>query len=384
MRELITGNMAVALGAMLCRPEVIAAYPITPQTTIIEYLARMVIEGKLKAEYIKVESEHSAMAACIGAAAVGCRVFTATSSHGLLYMHEMLWEASGLRLPIVMVNVNRAVGSPWIIYTDQTDSLAQRDTGWIQIYCENGQEVLDAIIFGYRLAETVSLPVMVVSEGFVISHTAEPVELPDQNEVDKFLLPYQPKWKLDLENPAAYGGITRPEHYNRMRKDIQEAMIQANDVQFDLSDEFCRIFGREYRSVEIEGPLNPEILLITSGTISGTAREVLKNYPEIALMKIRTFRPFPYDLVRKLSWTADKIAVIDRNISFGSRGIFAESVRASLYNSNRRPPIFEFIAGIGGMDVTPETISDIIKFTSEHPYPVRSEPVWQTELEELK
>jgi len=383
MRELITGNMAVALAAKFCRPEVISAYPITPQTTIIEYLAKMVAKGELKAEYIKVESEHSAMAACIGAAAAGCRVFTATSSQGLLLMHEMLFQASGLRLPIVMVNVNRAVGAPWTIHTDQTDSMAQRDTGWIQFYCEDGQEVLDMIIQGFKIAEKISLPVMVISEGFVLSHTTSPVEIPEQEKADEFLPPYQPKWKLDTDNPMAFGGHASSNIYSELRRNIQKSMEEVGEIQMETASEFFRLFGRKYLPVEVEGSLDSEILLVTSGTISGTAREVIKNYPDVSLMKIRMFRPFPYNLVRKLSCHAKKIAVIDRNISFGSRGIFAESVRSSLYGIPPRP-VFEFIFGIGGEDVTPEIISKAIDFTADDSNPYWLKPIWQKELEGMK
>lgn len=379
MRAQITGNKAAAIAAKLCRPQIISAYPITPQTTIIEYLSQMVANGEINAEYIKVESEHSAMAACIGAAAAGCRVFTATSSQGLLLMHEMLFQASGLRLPIVMVNVNRAVGAPWTIYTDQTDSMAQRDTGWIQFYCENVQEVLDMIIQSYRIAEKISLPIMVISEGFVLSHTTEPTEIPEQDKVDEFLPPYQPKWKLDADNPMAFGGHVSSIQYAELRRSIQKAMEEAGGVQLETADEFRRFFGRKYLPVEFEGRPDPEVLLVTSGTISGTAREVLKSYPDVSLMKIRMFRPFPYDLVRKLSWRSGKIVVLDRNISFGSRGIFAESVRSSLYDSVHRPSIFEFIAGIGGTDVTPKIISDILDYVLSHNFPA-SRPIWQSEL----
>ena len=382
MKALITGNMAAAIGAKLCRPEVLSAYPITPQTTIIEYLAKMVADGELTAEYIKVESEHSAMAACIGAVAAGSRTFTATSSQGLLLMHEMLWQASGLRLPIVMVNVNRAVGAPWTIFPDQNDSLAQRDTGWIQIYCENGQDVLDTIIQAYRIAEIVSLPVMVVSEGFVLSHTSAPTEIPEQGKVDEFLPPYQPKWKLDLDNPAAYGAHVNSNQYAELRRDIQGAMDEVYGVYSEVAEQFYGIFGRRYPAVELIGSRNAEIILVTSGTTTGTARQVLKdlNSDKIALMQIRMFRPFPYDLVRELSWRASKIAIIDRNISFGSRGIFAESVRSSLYDAPSRPSIFEFILGIGGVDITPEVISKVIDFADSHQYPSSLKPIWQEEL----
>jgi len=380
MRMLATGNMAAAIGAKLCRPEVIAAYPITPQTTIIEYLSQMVADGRIKAEYIKVESEHSAMAACIGAAAAGCRVFTATSSQGLLLMHEMLFQASGLRLPIVMVNVNRAVGAPWCVYTDQSDSLAQRDTGWIQLYAENSQEILDMIPLAYKIGETVSLPVMVVSEGFILSHTAEPAEIPEQEKVDKFLGPYQPKWKLDPADPRTYGGTTKPVDYAALRKSVQEAMENI-EVQKKVVEEYFAVFGRDYSAVEISGPSAPEILLIASGTTSGTCREVIseKYSDKASLMKIRMFRPFPEDVTRKICRQAGKIAIIDRNISVGSRGIFSEAIRSVLYDSPNRPSIFEFILGIGGLDITPEIISKVIDYTLEHRYPP-NKPIWQEDL----
>lgn len=379
MRALINGNMAAAIGAKLCRPKVVSAYPITPQTTIVEYLAKMVADKELDTEFMRVESEHSVMASCIGAAAAGCRVFTATSSHGLLLMHEMLWQASGLRLPIVMVNVNRAVGAPWNIYTDQTDSLAQRDTGWIQFYCENAQEVLDVVIQAFRLAEAVSLPMMVISEGFLLSHTTEPVDIPEQEKVDEFLPAYAPKWKLSIESPQTFGGISKPEFYVPMRRNIQVAMDEVWRVKLEIDQDFDRIFGRCYLPVKVEGSSNPEILLITSGTIASTASQVVKDYPNVSLMKIKMFRPFPSGAVRRVCRGAAKIAVIDRNISFGSRGIFAESVRASLYDGLCHPPIFDFILGIGGADVIPDTISKTIKLTSKSDYPWQ-EPVWQEDL----
>lgn len=384
MRTIITGNMAAAIGAKLCRPQVIAVYPITPQTTIIEYLAGMVAKGELNAEYIKVESEHSAMAACVGAAAAGSRVFTATSSHGLALMHEMLWQASGLRLPVVMVNVNRALGAPWNTAPDQCDSLAQRDTGWIQIYCEDGQEVLDTTIQAFRLAETVSLPAMVVSEGFVLSHTSSPVDIPEQEKVDEFLPAYSPVWKLDLQNPAAYGSHAHPADYACLKQNMQDSMRGINDIYSKISSEFYQVFGRFYTEVEYHGPKEPDVLVIVSGTTSGTAKAVVaEKYEEgIALMKIRMFRPFPAEEVRKNAWRANKIAVIDRNISLGSRGVFAEEIRSSLWDISTRPKIFEFILGIGGMDITPEIILKVIDFTSKSVHPP-SRPVWQTELEKI-
>jgi pyruvate/2-oxoacid:ferredoxin oxidoreductase alpha subunit len=367
-RQVITGNHAVSHGARLARAQVISAYPITPQTQIVELLSQFCDEGLLDAKFIKVESEHSAMAALVGASTTGARTFTATSAHGLALMHEMLHWAAGSRLPIVLANVNRAMGAPWSIWADQNDSLSQRDTGWIQIYCECNQEVLDSVLQAYRVAETVQLPAMIVLDAFVLSHTAEPVEIPDQGSTDTYLPPYRPALKLDTASPRAFGGLATPDTYMEFRFQIQAAMNQALHVFEETGEEFHRLFGRRYGLVEGYRVEGAETLLITSGTVTSTAREVIDGERvrgrRVGLLKIRVFRPFPAALVRAFAAEATRIAVIDRNIGFGVGGIFAQEVRAALHN-HIRVPVYGYVAGLGGRDISPETILEVLDRTAE-------------------
>jgi pyruvate/2-oxoacid:ferredoxin oxidoreductase alpha subunit len=377
-RKVITGNYAVSYGAALARAQVIAAYPITPQTQIVELLADFCAEGLLQAKFIKVESEHSAMAACIGASAVGARAFTATSAQGLALMHEMLHWAAGARLPVVLANVNRAMGPPWSIWTDQNDSLSQRDTGWIQYYCESNQEALDTVIQAYKVAERVLLPAMLVLDAFFLSHTSEPVEIPEQGLVDRYLPPYRPKYKLDLADPRAFGGITMPSEYFELRYKIQKAMEKALAVAEEADLEFKRLFGRGYGLVEPYRLEGAELALVTSGTVTSTARLVIDRLraegEKVGLLKVRLFRPFPTSFVREHLLGIPKIAVIDRNISFGHGGIFAQEIKSALYNHGQ-PPLFGFIAGLGGRDITPELIEEIIEYALSHDRP-EEEIIW--------
>ncbi|MEO0249534.1 MAG: pyruvate ferredoxin oxidoreductase, partial [candidate division WOR-3 bacterium] len=244
MKKVITGNQAVAYAVILSNVDVISAYPITPQTTIVEELSELISKRRLKTKFLKVESEHSAMAALIGASTGGARTFTATSSQGLAYMHEMLHWASGARLPIVMVNVNRALSPPWNIWNDQSDSLSQRDTGWIQLYCENNQEVLDTILQAYRIAETVRLPVMVVLDAYVLPHTSEPVDIPNSKKIDLFLPSYRPEYPIHFEEPRSYSVIATPEYFFEFRYKVQKAMESVSDVEEKVEDEFRNRFGR--------------------------------------------------------------------------------------------------------------------------------------------
>ncbi|MCK4472423.1 MAG: pyruvate ferredoxin oxidoreductase, partial [Anaerolineae bacterium] len=250
MEKVIMGNHAVSYGAKLARSQVIAAYPITPQTQIVEMLSDLCANGLLDAKFIKVESEHSAMAACIGASSAGARAFTATSSQGLALMHELLHWAAGARLPIVMANVNRAMGPGWSIWTEQTDSLAQRDTGWLQFYCESNQEVLDTVIQAFKIAERVLLPTMLVLDAFVLSHTQEPVDIPDQELVDEYLPPYRARYKLDTRDPHAFNGLVTPAHYMELRYKMQKAMEEAVEVARQVDEEFREVFGHSYGLVE--------------------------------------------------------------------------------------------------------------------------------------
>lgn len=366
MELVISGNEAVAYGAMLARVQVVSAYPISPQTTIVEALSDFCASGKLKADFVKVESEHSAMACLVGAASAGARAFTATSAQGLALMHELLHWAAGSRLPIVMANVNRAMAAPWTMWCDQGDSLAQRDTGWLQFYCEDNQEVLDTILMAYRISEKVLLPSMVCLDGFILSHTYEQVEIPDIQEVDGYLPPYKPRYKLDVENPHSFNAAFLPDVYMEQRVKIQEAMEEAKGVAKAADEEFGRTFGRRYGLLEEYRAEDADMLLVTSGTVTGTARVVVDEYrkkgEKIGLMKMKMFRPFPSEEVRRGLQQVKKVAVVDRNISFGATGIFAQEIRSALHQHGEGTSVFGFIAGLGGRDVTPEVLREIVEY----------------------
>lgn len=371
VKKVVTGNHATSYGAKASRVEVIAAYPITPQTQIVELLSEMVASGELKAKFIKVESEHSAMAAVIGASATGARAYTATSSHGLLLMHEMLHWAANARLPIVMANVNRAVGTPWNVWADQNDSLSQRDTGWMQIYCENNQEVFDTTIQAFRIAEQVSLPLMLNLDAFILSHTSEPIEMWDQNEIDEFLPPFNPQWKLDIENPHSFGGLTTPDWYFELRYKIQKAHEKALSVMEKVDEEYFKRFGVRYGLVEEYRCEDADIILLVSGTIASTAKDAVDVMRQKGLklgsVKVRVFRPFPKERVRSIAQKTQKLIVIDRNISFGSEGIFFSEIKSCLYGEEYRPPMYGFIAGLGGRDVLIKDIEGIVEYASKNP-----------------
>ena len=367
MERVISGNEAVAYGAMLSRVQVVSAYPISPQTTIVETLSDFCASGRLKADFVKVESEHSAMACIVGAASAGARAFTATSAQGLALMHEVLHWAAGSRLPIVIVNVNRAMAAPWTMWCDQSDSLAQRDTGWLQFYCEDNQEVLDSIIMAYRISEKVLLPAMVCLDGFILSHTYEQVEIPGIEEVDRYLPSYVAKLKLDVDDPHSFHAAMPPDIYMEQRVKFQEAMEEAKGVAKEADEEFGRAFGRRYGIMEEYSAEDADILLVTSGTITGTARGVVDDYrkkgEKVGLLKMKMFRPFPTEDVRRVLQKAKKVAVVDRNISFGATGIFAQEIRSVLHRHGEGTSVFGFIAGLGGRDVTPSVLQQIVEIT---------------------
>lgn len=381
MRKVIIGNHAVSWGVKLARCEVVSAYPITPQTQVVEELSEMCGGGGLDARFIKVESEHSAMAACIGASAAGARTFTATSSQGLALMHELLHWAAGGRHPIVMADINRALGPGWNIWTDQSDSLSQRDTGWIQLYCETNQEVLDTTIQAFRLAEAVDLPVMLVLDAFYLSHTSEPVDIPDQAVVDEFLPKREARVKLDVSDPHAFNALVRPDAYMEMRWSQNEAMRDARFAFEHVEIEWERLTGRRWGAVEPYHADDADLLLVTSGTITSTARTVIDERraagEKVGLLKMKMFRPFPTSTVRHYLSRAKRVAVLDRNLSPGHGGIFAEEIRSALFDVplDDRPVLFGYILGLGGRDVTPETISGIIESTRVAERPER-EDLW--------
>ena len=379
MRKVLEGSHAVSEAVRLARVQVMSAYPITPQTHIVEALSEYCAAGTMDARFICVESEHSAMAAVIGAANGGVRTFTATSSQGLALMHELLHWASAARLPIVMAEVNRALAPGWNIWMDQTDSLAQRDTGWIQLYCEDGQDVFDATLQAFRLAESVNLPVMVVLDAFFLSHTFEPVDVPDQQTVDRFLPPFSARISLDTSDPCAFGQMASPAVYMEMRRDIQKAMEQVPQRFEHIEAEFAAVFNRRYGPVEPVECDDAEIIMVVTGTAAGTCRQVISDLrrqgEKVGMLKLRMFRPFPTELMRRILGPARKVAVIDRNFSFGAGGIFAQEIRAALYNSDVRPHVFGYIAGLGGRDVTPETLKEIYRMTKESRAP-EQDSVW--------
>lgn len=372
MRKVLTGNQAVAYGAMLSDIEVVAAYPITPQTTIIETLADMQAEGLGDFDYIRVESEHSAMAACIGASVGGVRTFTATCGQGLFLMHEMLHYAAGSRTPVVLANVNRAAAAPWNIWSDQTDSLSQRETGWIQLYCEGNQEVLDTTIMAFKIAEAVQLPTMIILDAFFLSHTSEPVDIPEKDSVKAFLPPFEPKdVVLDPADPHTFNAIAMADVYMEFRWQIQRDMEKAKGVISETHRSFEKHFGRRYHQVEAFWEADAEVLMVCTGTVASTGRvavEALRAEGERAgMLKVKTFRPFPREKILEALRGKKKVAVIDRNFSPGAQGIWAQEIRSVLCElpDRERPMVYGYIAGLGGRDISVETLQDIYQRTKE-------------------
>ena len=352
-----TGNRIAAKAAVMAKPEVVAAYPITPQTTLVEAIAEYVARGEYSGEYICVESEHSAMSACIGASAAGSRTFTATSSHGLLLMHEMLHWAALARLPVVMCNINRVIGPGWNIWVDENDSISQRDTGWIQFYCSSNQEIFDTVIQAFKLAEheKVVLPVMVNLNAFILSHTSMPAEIPNQNIVDEYLGKYIPKWKLDIENPTTFGNIIGPAHYFKVRRAMQDAQLNAKILIPQIAKEWKKLSGYFHGDLlEYYKCDGAEHILLSMGAIGAESKmaidELQKAGQKIGLARVRVIRPFPTEDIIKLGKQADLI-VIDRNISVGLEGVLFNEVKAALYGESDAKAT-GFIAGLGGKDVT--------------------------------
>jgi len=358
-----TGNRVAGLACKAAKVKVVAAYPITPQTTVVEQIAEDVESGKLDAKYIRVESEHSAMAACIGAAVGGVRTFTATSSHGLALMHEMLHWASAARLPIVMAVVNRAMGPPWNIWADFSDSLSQRDTGWIQFYCADNQEIFDTIIQAYKLCEDkrVFMPAMVCFEGFILSHTSMPVQIPDQKDIDDFLPPYNPPWLLDIDNPVTHGSIVYPEWYMEFRYFMYEAMENARKLIPEIDKEYGKHFGIQHGGhIEKYKCEDADLIILSMGTIGSEAKLAVDNLRKqgrkVGAARVRVFRPFPKEEIMNIAENAQMLTVIDRQVSYGMEGPLHTEVKASLYSKEDSPLTSGFIAGLGGRDVK---ISDI-------------------------
>jgi pyruvate ferredoxin oxidoreductase alpha subunit len=354
MKKIATGNKAVAEAVKQAKPEVIAAYPITPQTEIVEQIAEFVSSGELSSRYIPVESEHSAMAACIGASITGVRTFTATSSHGLLYMHEMTNWAAGARLPIVMANVNRSIGPGWNIWAEHTDSLQERDTGWLQVYVSTVQEAYDATLMAFRIAEhnDVLLPVMVNLDGFSLSHIMQPL---DTVELGDFIPPVVLPHAIDTKNPAGYGGLTGPEQHFKFRWEIERSMRDSVAVIKKTEADFAKRFGRKYGFTEEYRCEDADVILIAMGTLGKEAEvaiDILRSEGiKAGSMRLRWLRPFP-----KLDLKGKEIIVIDRDYSFGFGGIIAHEIRAKC-----KVDVYSVIAGLGGQEVTYDDIADFVR-----------------------
>ena len=375
--KILDGNHAAAMGAKLSRVQVIAAYPITPQSPVTEALSEFVEGGDLNAEYVAVESEHSALAVCTSASIVGARTFTASSSHGLAYMHEMLHWAAGTRLPLVLACVNRAIGAPWNILNDQQDSISQRDTGWIQIYARNNQEILDSVIQAYKIAERVYVPVMVCYDGYVLSHTEMPVDVPSQENVDRFLPRYKPHTILDPASPRNYNLVTLANPrvnaegvlcpgYMELRYLLQEALQNSRETIGKVGQEFGELFGRSYDKMFWEDRLdNADIVIVAMGSLAMeaivAANMLREEGHKAGVLGLRVFRPFPKDdLVKALS-KSSLIVVFDKNISYGSEGATCSEIKSALYGSRINAVIRNFIVGLGGRDVKAREMAEAAK-----------------------
>ncbi len=375
---LMTGNQAVAWGARLARPGVVPVYPITPQTPVLEQITAFQAQGEFDGEIIAPESEHSVMSACIPASLVGTRVFTATASQGLLLMHELLHYASGARAPIVMANVNRTVASPWAFWPDQTDSLAQRDTGWIQYYVESAQEALDTVIQAFRVAEQVLVPAMVNLDAFYVSHAMEPVCVPTPSLVDAYLPAFDPPHKLDTAHVESWGNVVTQDMYYRHRQALGEALARVPALTAQADREWAERTGRSYGVVERYRCDGAAVVIVAMGSMCGTAREAVDLLraagQAVGLLKIRLFRPLPVAVIAEALAGVEQLVVLDRNYSPGHGGVLHQELRAALYGQPTAPGIHGLLAGVGGVNVSPQHIVDFVNQTRQAP--MRAESQW--------
>jgi len=362
-KAFLSGNEAFAEGVRLAKPHVISAYPITPQTIVVERLSEMVEDKSLKSEFIHVESEHSALSCAMGASAIGARAFTATSSQGLLYMAECLQYASGGRFPIVMMNANRSTALPWNIYGDQRDSISQLDCGWIQVYVEDAQESLDMALQSFFIAENekVSIPVMVNLDGFVLTHTYEAVEIPSQEQADEFLPPFKTENRMDFDNPKNMAFSAGPDSNMEFKLQQHKAMLDSKAV-IELADKrFSEIFGRSYGGlIDTYKTDDAEYILITFGSITGLVREVVDELRaegrKVGLVKLRYLRPFPDTEIAEAVKNAKAVGTLEKDISFGYEGTVYTNVNSALIKNGIAIPSYNFIAGLGGRDISKEDI----------------------------
>ncbi len=361
--QVVEGSYAIAHAVKRCRPHVISAYPITPQTHIVEDLAKFVADGELECEFVTVDSEHSAMSVALGSSAVGARAYSASTSQGLALMWEVLYNVSGMRLPVVMTAVNRAMSAPLSIWNDQQDTIGARDAGWIQIYVEDIQEAHDVTLQSYKIAESrdVMLPLMVCMDGFILTHTYEPVVLAEQEETDDFLPQFEPEYYMQVDKPLSFGCFAEPDKYMEFRYMQHEAMDHARSKIVEVSSEFTKAFGRDHGGL-VEGYNldGAEIIIVTFGSVIGTMREVVEHEKNVGILKIRSYRPFPLDEIRAALKDAKVVAVVEKDISIGFEGTLFTEIKSALCNMNCDLKLLGFVVGLGGRDITTSDISDII------------------------
>ncbi len=368
----IEGSVAVAKTVSVCRPHVISAYPITPQTHIIEHLSELVANGEIKSEYVNVESEHSAASVVLGASATGARTYTATTSQGFLLMIEVLFNIAGMRLPVVMTCVNRAVSAPINIWNDQQDSMTARDSGWIQLYAEDNQEASDMHLQAFKIAENkdIMLPVMVCMDGFVLTHSFDPVELISQEQADKFLPPFKPEYYLTPKNPLSMGTMVGPEAYMETRYFIEKTMRASLQVISDVATDFHNQFGRfQGGLIDTYKVEDATLVLVAMGSIIGTIKDIVDDLrakgQKVGVLKVRSYRPFPKDEIYKALNHVKEIAVVEKAVSLGYGGILVNEIKSVFYGKPKTPKINGFILGLGGRDVTVDTIHQVIKETAK-------------------
>jgi pyruvate ferredoxin oxidoreductase alpha subunit len=369
VKELLEGSMAVAKIVQLCKPGVVSAYPITPQTHIVEELAQIVADGHLNAQFVNVESEHSAASVVLGASAAGVRSYTATSSQGLFLMAEVVFNIAGMRLPVVMTTAVRAISAPINIWNDHQDAVSLRDAGWIQLHAEDIQEVVDMHLMAYKLAEnkSIMLPVMVCMDGFLLTHGLETVDIPSQEEVDKFLPAYKAPYKLDVDNPMTLGPLVDPEYYMEARYALNETHKEALALIPKITAEFSKAFGRTYNGL-VEGYQikDAERVIVAMGSTCGTIKEVVdelrKKGKKVGLLKVTCLRPFPAEAIYDALKNVPKVAVVDRALSVGSYAPLLSEIKAAFFGKPKRPKtISSFVLGLGGRDITKDSIKEIFR-----------------------
>ncbi|MGI6328746.1 MAG: transketolase C-terminal domain-containing protein [Dethiobacteria bacterium] len=387
VRQVLDGNGAAALGAKLSRVQVISAYPVTPQSQIAEILSEYVKNGELNAEYIRIESEHSAMSSVVGASLTGVRAFTATASVGLALMHEVLMVASGCRAPIVMPVVNRSLVAPWNLWCDHSDTMCERDSGWIQLYAQSCQEALDLVIMAYRIAEDIRilLPAMVCIDGFFLSHISETVLVPEQEKVDSYLPPFKAhNLFLDIENPMVINNLTPPDRFSKIRYQQNEAFGRVPEVFNEAAAAFAEAFGRKYDLIESYKCEDAETVIIAMGSMTGTAKAAVDALREqgrkIGLLRILCFRPFPEQQLKEALKGVKAVAVVDRSVSLGTgKGQVATEIGALLNTMPAAPAMLSFVTGLGGMDVTTAHFNRVAEALTQIDSIDRTSAIWLDE-----